>query len=101
MRTEGINNYSEGINNYSESSETISSVSSKHRKRHRHKKNKNKRSDKDFNFDSNEINHEEIQQMSSTKRVKLLFGDNKMKMKILNIPNVHLENSAKKIPTFF
>lgn len=92
MRTEGIN--------YSESSETISSVSSKHRKRHRHKKNKNKRSDKEFKYDSNEKNHGEIQ-MSSTKRVKLLFGDNEMKMKILNIPNGHLENSAKKIPTFF
>lgn len=77
LRTEGIN--------YTEStSETISSVSSKHRKRRRHKKNKSKR--KELNYDSNEKNREE-KQMSSTKRVKLLFGESEMKMKILNIPN--------------
>lgn len=92
LRTEGINNYSEST---SETISTISNASSKHRK-HRHKKNKNKRSEK---FDIDEKGHVDIPS-TRVKSVKLLFGDNEMK--ILNIPSLDIDdNNINKNPSFY
>lgn len=86
LRTEGINYTSE-----STSEASLQNVSSKHHKRrHRHKKSKSKR-----NYDE-KLQHPE---KPSTKRVKLLFGDNEMK--ILNIPSLEISKSVKEIPSFY
>lgn len=67
---------------FSDHSSEIESNSSKQKKRRKHKKSKYSR---DRDMEDNHICHQIEEQSIQTKRVKLLFGENEMK--ILNIPS--------------
>lgn len=75
----------EGMEGFSDHSSEVSN-SSKQKKRRKHKKNKYTR-DRDMkdNHICHQIDDQQSIQIPTTKRVKLLFGENEMK--ILNIPS--------------
>lgn len=77
----------EGMESFSDQSSEVCSNSSRQKKRRKHKKNKYKR-DRDIKDDH--IRKVENSIQIPTKRVKLLFGENEMK--ILNIPNNTVES---------
>lgn len=95
----------EGIEGFSDQSSEVGSNASKQKKRRKHKKNKYSR-DRDMKGSKHICNIDEKSIQIPTKRVKLLFGENEMK--ILNIPStvesfsnesdVRIKNNSNLLP---
>lgn len=92
----------EGMEGFSDHSSEVSSNCSKQKKRHKHKKNKYQRDrdDEDMKKNNHICELDEKSFQIPTKRVKLLFGENEMK--ILNIPStvedVRLKSNSNLMP---